>query len=181
MDRNDRGWSRRRWLAGLALAPLALTSKSASARAERTLSFLHTHTGERLRVTYHAGGEYVADSLAQLNRLLRDFRTGEAAEMDRALFDQMHRLARACGGGTFEIISGFRSPATNSMLRQTGGGGVARNSLHLQGRAIDIRLSGCDTAELRRAAVAMGSGGVGWYPRSDFVHLDTGRPRTWGG
>ncbi|MFZ5557760.1 MAG: YcbK family protein [Pseudomonadota bacterium] len=180
MNRDDRGWSRRRWLAGLALAPLALTSRSASARAERALSFHHTHTGEQLRVTYFAAGQYLAESLAQLDRLLRDFRTGDATAMDRALFDQLHALSQACGGGTYEIISGYRSPATNTRLRQAGGGGVARNSLHLQGRAIDVRLSGHDTAQLRRAAVAMGRGGVGYYPRSDFVHLDTGRPRTWG-
>jgi uncharacterized protein YcbK (DUF882 family) len=181
MDRNERRWSRRRWLAGMAVAPLVLTSRTAAARAERTLSFLHTHTGERLRVTYFAAGGYLADSLARLDQLLRDFRTGDVTAMDPALFDQLHRLAQASGGGTFEIISGYRSPATNTLLRRTGGGGVARNSLHLQGRAVDVRLSGRDTAQLQRAAVAMGSGGVGYYPRADFVHLDTGRPRTWGG
>lgn len=181
MDRDDRARSRRRLLAALALAPLALTSKSASARAERSLTLHHTHTGERLSVTYFAAGEYLPEPLAQLDRLLRDFRTGAATVMDRALFDQLHTLALACGGGAFEIVSGYRSPATNAMLRAKGGGGVARNSLHLQGRAVDVRLTGCDTARLRRAAAVMGRGGVGWYPRSDFVHLDTGRPRTWGG
>ncbi|HSO07306.1 MAG TPA: DUF882 domain-containing protein [Pelomicrobium sp.] len=181
MDEQHRGWSRRRLLAGLALAPLALTSKSASARAERALSFHHTHTGEQLAVTYFAAGEYLPEPLAQLDHLLRDFRTGEVTAIDRDLFDQLFLLSRACNGGTFEIVSGYRSPATNGMLRKAGGGGVAKNSLHMQGRAIDVRLSGYDTAALRRAAVAMGRGGVGYYARSDFVHLDTGRPRTWGG
>ncbi len=180
MDEHHRGWSRRRWLAGLALAPLALTSKFATARAERTLAFHHTHTGEQLAVTYFAAGEYLAEPLAQLDRLLRDFRTGEVTAIDRELFDQLFLLTRACASGTFEIVSGYRSPATNGMLRKAGGG-VARNSLHMQGRAIDVRLSGYDTAALRRAAVAMGRGGVGYYARSNFVHLDTGRPRTWGG
>ena len=89
-------------------------------------------------------------------------------------------LRLTCGGDTFEIISGYRSPVTNSMLRKTGGGGVAKRSLHMEGRAIDIRLVGVDTARLRDAALALGAGGVGFYPESDFLHIDTGPVRSWG-
>ncbi|MCZ7566575.1 MAG: DUF882 domain-containing protein [Burkholderiales bacterium] len=114
-----------------------------------------------------------------MQRLLRDFRTGEAHAIDVALLDTLHALCAACGGRTFEIISGYRSPTTNAMLRRTSVGGVAKRSLHMDGRAIDVRLVGVDTARLRDAAKALGRGGVGYYRESDFVHLDTGRARSW--
>lgn len=100
--------------------------------------------------------------------------------MDPKLYDILHALSIACGGDTFEIISGYRSPATNNALRKTSGGGVAKRSLHMDGKAIDIRLVGVDTARLRDAALALGVGGVGYYPGSDFVHIDTGPVRSWG-
>ncbi len=170
---------RRRALRALGLAALALPFASpARAAASRSISLYHTHTGERLSVVYFEGGDYVADALTSLKHLLRDFRSGEASDIDPALFDQLAALNVACGSGTFEVISGFRSPKTNDMLRGRGNG-VANGSLHLQGRAIDVRLAGCDTRRLRDAAIAMKQGGVGYYARSDFVHLDTGRARTW--
>lgn len=175
--------ARRRLLRGAAGVVLAagLGRGPASLAAEgRTLAFRHTHTGERLRVKYFAGGRYLPEALARLEHLLRDFRTGERHPIDPRLYDLLHALGTACGGGTFEIISGFRSPSTNAMLRRTGGGGVAERSLHMEGRAIDVRLAGCDTARLCRQARALRRGGVGWYPQSDFVHVDTGRVRTWG-
>jgi len=147
--------------------------------AERFLAFHHTHTGERLRIAYFARGGHLPEALDRIAWLLRDFRTGEAHPIDPRLLDALHALGRACGKDTFEIISGYRSPQTNAMLRRTGGG-VAKRSLHMDGRAIDVRLAGCDTARLRDAAIAHRGGGVGYYPESDFVHLDTGRFRTWG-
>jgi uncharacterized protein YcbK (DUF882 family) len=140
---------------------------------------LHTHTGEALTVTYFADGAYVPEALAQIDHLLRDFRTGEVSPIGTGLLDALHALAGVCGGETFEVISGYRSAATNAMLQNTSEG-VATNSLHLQGRAVDVRLTGFDTAKLRDAAIALGRGGVGYYPASDFVHLDTGRVRRWG-
>jgi uncharacterized protein YcbK (DUF882 family) len=178
----ERSAARRRMvLKGLALAPLGLAGpRLAHANEERSLSFRHTHTDERLRVVYFDRGTYVPDSLARIDRLLRDFRTGDVHPIEPRLLDTLFALGAACGGGTFEIISGFRSSRTNAMLRETGGGGVARHSLHMDGRAIDVRLVGVDTARLRDAAIALGRGGVGYYRTSDFVHLDTGRPRRWG-
>lgn len=170
-------------LKGFAAASLSagLARPARAATEERALSFAHLHTGERLRVVYFAGGAYVKQSLGQVDRLLRDFRTGDMHPIDRQLLDILFALCTACGGGrTFEIISGYRSPVTNAMLRKAGSGGVATRSLHMDGRAIDVRLPGIATARLSAAAIALGRGGVGYYPESDFVHLDTGRVRTWG-
>lgn len=173
---------RRTMLKALAFAPLGpvlASSPAAAAAPERALAFHHTHTGERLRVVYYALGGYLADALGSVNRLLRDFRTGEHHPIDPRLLDALCALGAACGGGTFEIISGYRSPGTNAMLRRASTG-VAQDSLHTHGRAIDVRLVGTATARLRDAAIALGHGGVGYYPGSDFVHLDSGRVRTWG-
>ena len=174
--------SRRSFLGGMAsLSALALAAPAAAfpAREERVLSFLHTHTSERLTLPYFADGSYLPSSLVRLERFLRDFRTGEEHPIDPALFDMLHDLQRATSTRTpFQVISGYRSPATNAMLC-TEGGGVARGSLHLQGRAIDIRLEDVSSAVLRDAAQELRRGGVGYYRRSDFVHVDTGRVRTW--
>lgn len=148
------------------------------AAAPRSLAFYHTHTGETLSAVYFDAGRYVPDALGALNQLLRDFRSGEVAAIDPQLFDLLYVLNQTCGAGTFEIISGYRSPQTNQLLRRRSGG-VAAGSLHLHGRAIDIRLRGCDTGRLRDAALALRQGGVGYYRDSDFVHVDTGRVRTW--
>jgi len=175
---------RRRLAAGIALAPMMpLLPQAARAAApdagERALALHHTHTGERLRVVYFADGDYVPESLRELQWLLRDFRTGAAHPIDSGLYDTLHALAACCGGGAFEIVSAYRSPQTNAMLRKSSHG-VAEHSLHIEGRAIDIRLARVDTARLRDAAIALARGGVGYYPQSDFVHVDTGRFRTWG-
>lgn len=175
---------RRLLLKGFMAAPIGLHLASAKAAqgsiAARELSFRHTHTEERLEVVYHDGRSYLTPALQRINWLLRDFRSGEAQVMDPQLFDILHALRINLGGETFEIISAYRSPATNDMLRKTGGGGVAKRSLHMDGRAIDIRLPGVPTARLRDAAIELGMGGVGYYPESDFVHVDTGAVRTWG-
>lgn len=171
---------RRLFLKGLSALPLALPFASAHAAADRHLAFRHTHTDERLRTLYRNRSGYVEPALQRLNWLFRDFRTHEVAHMDPRLYDILHALSVSCGGDTFEIISGYRSPRTNNMLRRTGGGGVAKRSLHMDGKAIDIRLVGCDTARLRDAALELGAGGVGYYPESDFLHIDTGPVRSWG-
>ena len=173
---------RRTLLAGLAVLPVmgvAGAAHAATAARKRSLSFLHLHTDERLSVTYFESGRYLPQALARIHHLLRDFRTGDVHVIDPGLLDILHALAGELGQGTFEVISGYRSPATNGMLRKHSDG-VAKKSMHLQGRAIDIRLTGLSTARLRAAAIGLGRGGVGYYPGPDFVHLDTGRVRSWG-
>ena len=176
--------SRRSFLRGAALAVPGLMLLSPWERLlastpERSLSFYHTHTGEKLSLVYHADGDYVPESLAQIDQFLRDFRTDEVHAIDTGLLDLLHQVHDATGGtSTFEVISGYRSPATNSMLRGKSNG-VAKRSLHMQGRAIDVRLNGIDTRAVRAAALDLKQGGVGYYSKSNFVHLDTGRFRTW--
>ncbi|MCU7942384.1 MAG: DUF882 domain-containing protein [Candidatus Thiodiazotropha sp. (ex Cardiolucina cf. quadrata)] len=183
MTPNDNpSFSRRRFLRNCAsMTGILMTSPllALAADEQRTLAFRHTHTGERETVTYWRDGAYQVDSLQILDHLLRDHRTGESTRMDRALLDMLYQLQQAVGTqGEFEIISAYRSPKTNKMLRNKSGG-VAKRSLHMQGRAIDIRLCGCDLKTLRDRAVAMKAGGVGYYPKSNFIHLDTGRFRSW--
>ena len=145
----------------------------------RSLSFRHTHTGESLAVTYCDGGCYLPAELAKIDAFLRDFRTGEVKPIEPSLLDLLHDLTVVLGARQpYQVISGFRSPATNERLRRESGG-VARQSLHMAGRAIDVRLGDVPTAEVRDAALAVAAGGVGFYDHLDFVHLDTGRVRRW--
>ena len=147
--------------------------------AVRALEFSHLHTGERLMVDYARGSTYLPDGLAAINKVLRDFRTREVHPIDPALLDQLHALRLATGTRRpFEVISGYRSPVTNAHLRSRSQG-VASGSLHMSGRAIDVRLADVPLATLRDAAYALERGGVGYYPGSNFVHLDTGRVRRW--
>jgi len=176
---------RRRFVAGLGAvlaAPLVtLPGGARAADASRTLHFLHTHTNEVLEVTYAVADRYVTSALENVRHFLRDFRNGAMHDIDPALLDQLHRLAAATSTkAPFEVISGYRSPETNAMLQKQGHA-VATNSLHLQGRAIDIRLADVSLEDLRDAALSMRAGGVGYYPsaESNFVHVDTGRVRTW--
>lgn len=179
-------WSRRRLLAfGCLAAAASLAPKPAFAHLRRTtmseksLGFYNTHTGESLNTVYWSQGEYLSESLAEINHILRDHRADEVRPIDPELLDllfAMHRKLEACR--PFYIISGYRSLATNDMLRQHRKG-VAKHSLHIQGKAVDIRLPGCRLAAVHRAAIALHSGGVGYYPRSDFVHIDTGKIRYW--
>ena len=175
--------SRRTFVSGLAAAALPILAAPralfASALASRTLAFTHTHTGERLAVEYFSGGTYVPDALTAINHLLRDFRTGDVHVIDAGLLDLLHRLAAVTEAARpFQIISGYRSPATNEMLRHKSEG-VAAGSLHMKGQASDIRLADVPLAKLRQAALEVRRGGVGYYPASDFVHVDTGRVRAW--
>jgi uncharacterized protein YcbK (DUF882 family) len=144
------------------------------------LHFFHTHTGERLTVVYRDGEGYDPESLARLNRYLRDHRTGDIHEYDPRVFDLLHDLTIALGNSDLEIdvVCGYRTPWSNEFLR-THGHGVARHSLHMQAMAIDIRVPGIPTAQLRDAALALHRGGVGYYAASDFVHVDVGRVRRW--
>jgi uncharacterized protein YcbK (DUF882 family) len=175
--------TRRLFLKGLAGAMAAAVVPPgrllAGPREERLLSFLHTHTHERLTVPYFADGTYLPEGLSTLNSFLKDFRTGEEHPIDPALYDVLNDLRLATGTrGPFQVISAYRSPRTNSMLRGNGRG-VAKGSLHLQGRAIDVRLADVDSAVLRDAAIELRRGGVGYYRGPDFVHMDTGRVRRW--
>ena len=161
------------------VAVLAMVPATLPASGERSLSFYHTHTAESLDVTYFRNGGYVSSALGELNEFLRDFRTGDKTTMDPAVFDVLYEIQQRSGStGTYEIISAYRSPKTNDMLRSRSGG-VAKNSQHLLGKAIDVRLTDLDTAELRDVALSLGLGGVGYYDASDFVHVDTGRVRRW--
>ena len=158
---------------------LLLSRRARASSAPRALALAHTHTGEALTVTYAVGDNYVPDALLAIDHFLRDFRNGETHRIDPALLDQLHLLATVTAARTpFAVISGYRSPQTNLMLRQHGHG-VAARSLHLQGQAIDIRLADVSLDELHAAALSLRAGGVGYYPVSDFVHVDTGRVRRW--
>lgn len=172
---------RRELLAGMigGTAAWALPATSFAAVRPRRLKFYNLHTGESLDVEYAVGGAVLPDACAEINQFLRDFRTGDVHAIDVGLLDQLVDLQRCCGGrGHYEVISGYRSPQTNEALRHSTTG-VAKKSLHLVGRAIDVRLPGLATADLRDAALAARRGGVGYYPKSNFVHLDTGRVRAW--
>ncbi|MAF83949.1 MAG: DUF882 domain-containing protein [Gammaproteobacteria bacterium] len=150
-----------------------------SVREPRRLSFYHTHTRADLELIYHDGYQYVPEALNRINLFLRDFRTRDSHPIDPGLLDILIATRTLIGSEQrFEVISGYRSPATNETLRnQTKG--VAKDSLHMQGRAIDIRPTGVRTRNLHRAALDLGQGGVGYYPQSDFIHLDTGDVRSW--
>ena len=152
---------------------------AATVPKKRSLSFLHTHTNQTLEVTYAWGDRYNPFSLAKINKFLRDYKTGQAHAIDPKLLDILWGIQQEMGcKGVYEVISGFRSPATNGGMRRQGSG-VAKNSLHMQGKAIDIRFPGVDTNQIQQCALGMKCGGVGYYAKSDFVHLDTGEYRTW--
>jgi len=162
----------------------ALPALSAPARAApagaRELTLHNTHTQERIDLVYAVETRYVPEALGSLNHFLRDSYTGDVARIDPRLFDLLHGVRQALGSEQpFEVISGYRCAATNTRLRTTGGGGVAKHSLHMEGRAIDVRLPGVALADLRDAARSLRAGGVGFYPRDQFVHIDTGRVRHW--
>jgi uncharacterized protein YcbK (DUF882 family) len=177
--------SRRHFLRASALAaasaclPSAFAgTKELSAKA-RMLAFYNTHTGERLKAIFWAGGDYVEESLHEINHILRDPRNNQVCAIDRGLIDLLYVLRSVMDSREpFHVISGYRSPETNAFLRSRSSG-VAENSLHLVGKAIDIRVPGRKLSDLRSAALSLKGGGVGYYPRSDFVHLDIGRLRFW--
>jgi uncharacterized protein YcbK (DUF882 family) len=164
-----------------ALAAAGVKASSGLA-AERGLSFFHTHTGERLSTAYCSAGEYVAPALDDVNMLLRDFRVNKIKPIDPDLLDLLFELNGVLGTDQpFHVISGYRTPETNAMLQERGGShsGVASHSLHIEGKAIDIRVPGIKLEHLRDSAKSLKIGGVGYYPGSNFVHVDTGRVRSW--
>lgn len=161
-------------------APQAAGEAAPRQAQARTLALFHTHTSERIELVYASGERYLPEALDGLNHFLRDHYTGDIGLMDPQVFDMLYRVRELLGGrGCFEVISGYRCPATNNNLLQTRGGGVARKSLHMEGRAIDVRLTGVPLAELHAAALSLQAGGVGYYPDDRFIHLDTGRVRNW--
>lgn len=163
----------------LAVPSLALAG--AAQPASRRLKLYNTHTGESIDVTYFEQGVYHREAMTEIDFLLRDFRVNQAEPMAREVIDIVHDLTAALDArGQVHIICGYRSPKTNEMLRTTRGGGVAKHSLHLEARAIDLRVPGRALADVRKAALTLGRGGVGMYSREGFVHVDNGRVRQWG-
>jgi len=165
---------------GLLLAESpALAAVGKLALPERRISLYNTHTGERLDAVYWAGGRYEPEALAEVDRILRDHRTGEIKPIDPGLLDSLFSLRTKLGSSRpFHIISGYRSPETNSFLRAHTRG-VAEGSLHIEGKAADVRLPGRGLRALWKAALDLGAGGVGYYGKTGFVHLDTGPVRRW--
>ncbi len=174
--------ARRRFLgtcATLAGGALLAPTLRAAPHHERHLNLFNLHTEERLRVAYWAGGAYDPTALSQIDHLLRDHRTGERHPIDRSLLHLLHRLQQQVGPRReIHVISGYRSPTTNAMLRRTSNG-VAKRSMHTEGRAIDVRVPKVATQHLYDLARNLRGGGVGLYRKSAFVHLDTGRVRNW--
>lgn len=175
--------------AGMALALTGLSARPAfpayapnvkyDAKPVRELNFFNLHTGESLKTAYWADGDYLSQGLADINYILRDFRNDHVSPIAVPLLDLLHQLRGTLDTSKpFQIISGYRSPKTNSMLRSHSKG-VAKNSQHLLGKAIDLRVQGVALNDLRRAAISLHGGGVGYYPSSNFVHVDVGRVRTW--
>lgn len=162
-----------------ALGMPALAHAAVSAPHERTLRLYNTHTGETLRSVFWAEGQFVPDALDDINKLLRDHRNDKIAPIDPQLLVLLDRVSAKFGSShVLHIISGYRSPESNRKLAAASGG-VAKHSLHIDGKAIDIRIPGRDLNSVRKAALAARGGGVGYYPESQFVHMDTGRPRSW--
>ena len=164
---------------GFLVAGLFLCPEPALSIDERRLSFYHTHTAKRLDVVYARGGQYVDSALDEIEDFLSDFRTGDRQSIDTDLLDLIYDVRASLGSqGTFEVISAYRSPKTNEMLRSRSSG-VAQNSQHTVGKAIDVRLRGVELERFRDAAIELQRGGVGYYAESNFIHLDTGRVRRW--
>jgi uncharacterized protein YcbK (DUF882 family) len=177
--------SRRRFLGRLAIVASTVAivgpRRAWSSVEARSLSFRHTHVDESLTVTYFENGLYLPSALDEIDHFLRDWRTGRVVSIDTGLLDVLWDLRVATAAReAIHVVCGYRSPQTNEMLRErSADSGVARNSQHVAGRAIDIRIPGVATTDLRDAALALGRGGVGYYAASDFVHVDTGRARRW--
>jgi uncharacterized protein YcbK (DUF882 family) len=171
-------WSTSALITGVLSSP-AMSSLPPLPRKSQILSLYNIHTREVLETCYRTNGKLVPHALQQIDSIMRDHRTGEVKPVDPELLDLLYRIViQISPDSPVNIISGYRSPKTNAALRKRTTG-VAKKSLHMQGRAIDIRIPGFPTPTLRELAIDMRSGGVGYYPKSDFVHLDTGRFRTW--
>ncbi len=166
-------------IALLLVSITAIGSLSGNTGEERALKFFHTHTGDSLEVVYFRNGEYDPAAFSDLRVFLADWRDGKQQDIDPELIDILWQLQRVTGSSnTWEVISAYRSPETNELLRSTSSG-VASKSQHLLGHAMDVRLRGVDLAQLRDSAKSLKLGGVGYYADSNFVHVDTGRVRYW--
>ena len=175
--------NRRRFMMGLgglgALAMLPTPVLASRSAPVRKLNLHSINTGEQVSVSFWEEGHYLKEGLSTLNRVMRDYRAGEQFDIDPKLFYQLYLLQHRLGkSGEIQVISGYRSPNTNAMLRRTSKG-VAKKSYHMKGQAIDLRIPGVPLAQVRQAALNMKVGGVGYYPSSNFVHLDTGPVRSW--
>ena len=175
--------SRRGFLTSIAGVAVTLAAPNVIASAvparDRELSFYNTHTGEKLSATFWSDGKYLDDGIEEINWILRDHRAGIANPIDPKLLDLLHQLqTKVEHQGEFHVISGYRSPATNTMLNKHSSG-VAKRSYHMQGKAIDVRMPGFDSSQLHKAAISLKGGGVGYYSSSNFIHLDVGRVRYW--
>jgi uncharacterized protein YcbK (DUF882 family) len=169
----------------LLLFPLAyLSARSQPSNSappqDHLLRLYNTHTNERIEIVYRRDEQYIPEALAKLDYFLRDHRTGDVRHFDPREFDVLSDLTQSVGhpGGEIDIICGYRTPSTNEALRAHSTG-VAKNSNHIQALAIDLRMPGVNTLKLREAALALHRGGVGYYPHSDFIHVDIGRVRQW--
>ena len=166
-------------------APRSATSAAGPAvgtraAGTRSLRIQVVNTGERWEGVYWRDGAYVPEATRRLDALLRDFRAGKVAQMDPKLYDQLWELHQRLGSSEpWKVISAYRSPQTNAAARRTHRG-VARNSFHIQAKALDVDLTDRSVRAIRQAAIGLQAGGVGQYPRSDFVHIDTGPVRSWG-
>jgi len=166
-------------LAAPTLSIPALANTAPAARGERTLRLYNTHTGEKLRSVFWAEGQFIPDALKDINKVLRDHRNNQIADMDTQLLLLLDEVNGKLGNDReLHIISGYRSPESNAKLHANSNG-VAKRSMHMDGKAIDIRLPGKDLKMLHKAAMSLKGGGVGYYPDSQFVHMDTGRVRYW--
>jgi uncharacterized protein YcbK (DUF882 family) len=178
--------SRRRFLKGLACgsvlaigSPKLVQAAFSGFSAHKTLALEHHHTGETLKLTYYEQGRYIYGAMDEISYFLRDYHNGAVHSVDPALLDQLYDVKLLLGTSKpFHIVSGYRSPGTNASLRRHSRG-VARQSLHMEGRAVDVRMEGVSARTIRNAALSLYRGGVGFYPRSNFVHLDTGDIRAW--
>ena len=168
--------------AGAVAIPRKTFAQVIQTQPQRRVAFHNLHTDEKLDAVYWERGEYVPDALQAINKVLRDFRTGDVHPMDPKLMDLLATLhATVDAKQPFQVISGYRSPKTNAMLHEASEhSGVANKSLHMKGMATDIRLPDVALSHLHNAALALSGGGVGYYPKSDFVHVDVGRVRHWG-
>jgi uncharacterized protein YcbK (DUF882 family) len=146
----------------------------------RRIHLINVHTGDNFDLVYFKNGEYVSDSIARLNHLMRDRRANVATNMDTTLYDQLYLLQTTLGlNRPIHVLSGYRTPETNARLRRRSKG-VAKYSLHMEGRAADIYVPGMHVSKLQKAALGFAAGGVGLYSSSNFIHLDTGPVRNWG-
>ena len=162
-----------------ALSVPAVARAAIAAPNERTLRLYNTHTGESIKSVFWAEGQFVPEALLDINKLLRDHRNNTVATMDPQLLLLLDQVSAKFGGtDVLHVISGYRSPETNALLHANSDG-VAKHSMHIEGKAIDIRMPGRNLASLHKAAMSLGGGGVGYYPDSQFVHMDTGRVRHW--